>query len=224
MITSSFYGREGEHLPELTMADGVVRLGLETLGDRTIRALQVQKLRGRAPLLGRHSLGIGGDGAAVFARVESMMEASDARLSEHRKSLGLDALETTGAPLDAVVPEALRQPLLRLLDGVHAGESSATVNVDLTEDELGIRSEGDRVVFFVTATGLGIEEHEIEEIFKPFVQLNRGYTRTVDGTGLGLSISRHLAGLLGGEITAESTPGEGSTFTVSVPARLPERD
>jgi signal transduction histidine kinase len=96
--------------------------------------------------------------------------------------------------------------------------------VDLTEDELGIRSEGDRVVFFVTATGLGIEEHEIEEIFKPFVQLNRGYTRTVDGTGLGLSISRHLAGLLGGEITAESTPGEGSTFTVSVPARLPERD
>jgi PAS domain S-box-containing protein len=113
--------------------------------------------------------------------------------------------------------QKLRQILVNLL-------SNAIKFTETGWVELKTRSHGDRVVFAVTDTGLGIEEHEIEEIFQPFTQLNRGYNRTVDGTGLGLSISRHLVGLLGGEITVDSTPGEGSTFTVSVPDRLPERD
>jgi circadian clock protein KaiC len=75
------------------MADGVVRLSLESLGGRTVRALKVQKMRGRTPLLGRHSLAIGDDGAVVFARVESLTEPTDAGLSERRKPLGLDVLD-----------------------------------------------------------------------------------------------------------------------------------
>jgi signal transduction histidine kinase len=113
--------------------------------------------------------------------------------------------------------QKLRQVLVNLLSNA----------IKFTEEgwvELSVQSEGDRVVFAVTDTGLGIDANEIEEIFQPFTQLNRGYTRSVDGTGLGLSISRHLVQLLGGEITVESTPGQGSTFTVSVPGRLPEHD
>jgi signal transduction histidine kinase/PAS domain-containing protein len=69
----------------------------------------------------------------------------------------------------------------------------------------------------VSDTGTGIAAAQLDRIFQPFVQLDATLTRTHDGTGLGLAISRDLARGMGGDLTAESTPGSGSTFTFILP-------
>jgi signal transduction histidine kinase len=70
----------------------------------------------------------------------------------------------------------------------------------------------------VEDTGIGIAPDKMERIFRPFEQGESGYTRVHSGTGLGLTISRRLARLMDGDLTVESTLGEGSRFTLWLPA------
>jgi signal transduction histidine kinase len=76
--------------------------------------------------------------------------------------------------------------------------------------------------FRVTDTGIGIPDDQLSRIFEPFVQVKSGRTRANDGSGLGLAISHKLARLMGGDITVESRLGEGSAFTLWLPAASAE--
>ena len=76
------------------------------------------------------------------------------------------------------------------------------------------RSDGENVLIDVEDNGIGIQPDQLEVIFEPFVQAERGHTRTVGGTGLGLTISRRFARMMGGDLTVRSTPGVGSVFTL----------
>jgi signal transduction histidine kinase len=75
----------------------------------------------------------------------------------------------------------------------------------------------DTIAISVRDTGHGIAASQLERIFQPFVQITSGADHEQQGTGLGLAISRDLARGMGGELTVESTPGVGSTFTLVLP-------
>ncbi len=79
---------------------------------------------------------------------------------------------------------------------------------------------GDDVAFSVADTGIGIAPEDQQRIFQDFAQVDHPIQRRVKGTGLGLPLSKKLATLLGGEVTVQSQPGIGSTFSVQVPLRL----
>lgn len=106
----------------------------------------------------------------------------------------------------------LRQVLINLLGNAVKYTLQGHILLRLTPID-------DHIRFEVSDTGIGIAAHELENIFQAFYQTEAGIAKA-DGTGLGLSISRELVHLMGGEITVESTPGQGSTFAVTL--LLPE--
>jgi signal transduction histidine kinase len=110
-------------------------------------------------------------------------------------------------------PEKLRQILLNLLsNAVKFTDPGGRVTLACETDEAaGV------VRVRVTDTGRGIAPDQLERIFEPFVQVDRHRTHeSQQGVGLGLAISRDLARAMGGDLSAESTPGDGSTFTLTL--------
>jgi signal transduction histidine kinase len=83
------------------------------------------------------------------------------------------------------------------------------------------RRTGDTVTFSVADTGIGIAPEHLGALFQDFVQVDAPIQKRLRGTGLGLSLSRKLALLLGGDVAVESTLGQGSTFSVTLPVEPP---
>ncbi len=111
----------------------------------------------------------------------------------------------------------LRQCLLNLIGNA----AKFTENGDIT---LHIRREADRFRFSVSDTGIGMTPEQLSNLFERFAQADASTTRKFGGTGLGLAITRAFARLLGGDVTVESEEGRGSTFTIEIPAVLPESE
>jgi len=114
--------------------------------------------------------------------------------------------------------EKVQQILLNLLSNATKftpADGSVTVT-GLADGE-----RGERVRVVVRDTGVGIPAERLTHVFEPFVQVDDSHARRSEGTGLGLAISRDLACGMGGDLTAESEVGVGSTFTLTLPALLP---
>jgi len=108
-------------------------------------------------------------------------------------------------------PDKLRQILINLLsNAVKFTPPGGRIKISCAADE-------NTVSISVEDNGPGIPADKIEAVFEPFVQLDRGLTRTTEGTGLGLPISRGLARGMGADITLKTEVGKGSTFTLMLP-------
>jgi signal transduction histidine kinase/PAS domain-containing protein len=107
--------------------------------------------------------------------------------------------------------EKVQQVVLNLLsNAVKFTDAGGRISLDCTV-------AAETVAVRVADTGRGIAPDHLERVFQPFVQVDATLTRTNEGTGLGLAISRDLARGMGGDLTVESTLGEGSTFTLTLP-------
>ncbi len=109
-------------------------------------------------------------------------------------------------------PARLRQVLANLVSNAVKFTPQGEVRLE------GHLLPGDRLVFTVTDTGIGIPPEAQDRLFKPFSQLDDGNAREHGGTGLGLAIARSFAQAMGGDITVESRAGHGTTFTVTLVA------
>jgi len=110
-------------------------------------------------------------------------------------------------------PLRLRQVLLNLLGNAIKFTHDGAVRLRVTRKE----AFGNALRFVITDSGIGIPKDRLAHIFDPFEQVQTGHERRYEGSGLGLAISKKLVGAMGGEISAASEPGFGSTFEISVP-------
>jgi signal transduction histidine kinase/DNA-binding response OmpR family regulator len=78
------------------------------------------------------------------------------------------------------------------------------------------------IVFRVSDTGIGLSPEQIVKLFQPFTQADPSTTRKFGGTGLGLALTRRFCQMMSGDVTVHSEPGEGSVFTIKLPATIHE--
>jgi CheY-like chemotaxis protein/anti-sigma regulatory factor (Ser/Thr protein kinase) len=148
--------------------------------------------------------------------VESALELVAA--SALKKGLDLAYDLAPGAP-GALVGDVtrLRQVLINLLNNAVKFTDRGEVVVTISAEPLQT-DERLRLHFAVRDTGIGIREDRMDRLFESFSQVDRSTTRRYGGTGLGLAISKRLVELMAGRMWAESRPGQGSTFHVTIEA------
>ena len=108
----------------------------------------------------------------------------------------------------------LRQALLNLMSNANKFTDHGTITIDARQRQEGSR---DWVTIAVADTGIGMTAEQMGKLFQEFSQADASTTRKYGGTGLGLAISKRFCQMMGGDITVESEPGRGSTFTIRLP-------
>ncbi len=111
----------------------------------------------------------------------------------------------------------VRQILVNLLSNASKFTEKGGISIKVTQQENGM------VSFAVKDSGIGIAPKDYERVFEEFQQVDSSNTRKYKGTGLGLPIARKLARMLGGDLNVESELGKGSTFTLTIPAKIPQK-
>lgn len=144
--------------------------------------------------------------------VQALVGEAAHSLAGHARAKGVEiVLERNGACPAETDTARVRQIVAHLVENAVKFTPAGTVT---------LRAHREPAAFVVTVedTGIGIDPDHLHRIWEPFWQAESPLVRRAGGTGLGLSVARRLAHLLGGDIEAASTPGEGSRFTVRLPA------
>lgn len=113
--------------------------------------------------------------------------------------------------------EKLKQILFNLLDNANKFTHAGHITLTITPKTLGHEHWFE---FQIADTGIGIETTQIDTLFELFTQADESSSRRYEGTGMGLALSQRFSHLMGGTITATSVLGQGSTFTVTLPAEV----
>jgi signal transduction histidine kinase len=108
----------------------------------------------------------------------------------------------------------LRQALLDLKSNANKFTERGAISIDARQ---GQESGRDWITLAVADTGMGMTQEQMGKLFQEFSQASSSTASKYGGTGLGLVISRRFCQMMGGDITVESEPGRGSTFTIRVP-------
>jgi PAS domain S-box-containing protein len=111
----------------------------------------------------------------------------------------------------------VRQSLFNLLSNACKFTEKGTITLEVSRELIG---GVDWIQFSVRDTGIGMAPEQMEKLFQPFVQGDASTSRKFGGTGLGMTITHRFCEMMGGEITAASEPGRGTTFTIRLPARV----
>ena len=120
-------------------------------------------------------------------------------------------LDVNGSPEMTADPDEIEIILNNLLsNAVKYNREGGEVNVH-------IRNGGPKMTIKVEDTGIGISDEDKDKLFREFTRIKTAETRDITGSGLGLSITKGMVEQYGGEIDVQSTPGEGSVFTVTLP-------
>ncbi len=150
--------------------------------------------------------------------VENMFRALKGMLRPLVDAANVDLVFDTGGvgqPFDSdegKISQILRNFISNALKFTEHGEVVVRAGVD---------EENDTIAFAVADTGIGISPDNLQLIFEEFSQIEHPLQRKSKGTGLGLPLCRKLAELLGGRVDVRSAPGQGSTFTLTLPRRYP---
>ena len=146
-------------------------------------------------------------------RVKNLVDEVFTALSSKAVTREIDLINEIDPQVKATAdPVRLEQMLTNLVDNaIKFNRHAGSVTIAAVESE-------EKTSVSVTDTGEGILAGHLPRVFERFYRADRGRTREVGGTGLGLAIVKHLARLHGGEVSVTSVPGQGTTFTIQLPA------
>lgn len=113
----------------------------------------------------------------------------------------------------------VRQAMLNLLSNACKFTNAGVIRIVVRSETADGRAW---MIFQVADSGIGLEQDRVAKVFEAFTQADASTTRRYGGTGLGLTITRKFCEMMGGDITVESTIGVGTTFTIRLPAEVPD--
>ena len=153
----------------------------------------------------------------VAAFLRDVAGTVDALVRKKSNTLAFDLGQDLG--LISTDVTKLRQCLFNLIGNAAKFTEAGRITLGASRQA---RPDGAWLSFTVADTGIGMTPDQLARLFQRFVQADESTTRKYGGTGLGLALSKAFAKLLGGDIAVRSTAGEGTCFTVCVPAKMPE--
>ena len=193
-------------LPDLGKIRGNARHLLSLIND----VLDLSKIEAERMEVHAETFDVAGTVREIAATVGSLMEKKENRLE-------LDLPPDLGsAHTDEV---KLRQCLINLLSNAAKFTEKGTIRLKARRERQG---GTEWLVFDVADEGIGMSDEQLAKLFQRFTQADASTTRKFGGTGLGLAITKAFCKLLGGDVAVTSREGEGSTFTVKIPATVAE--